>query len=120
MRTLLILGLLLWLPLFAATPEEINALIDDIVHADPQTRYEKLNAFKLKMRELNAEQRRNALRSLQTQMYPELDPAQAAGTMHAGSGTQTSGQNGAVQRQQLRLKQPAQAGGAGGPNPKAK
>lgn len=73
MITLLFSGILL-----AANDAEIEALIDAIVTATPQTRHEKVNAFKAKMRELNARQRRQALEALQQKMYPQLDPAKAA------------------------------------------
>jgi len=63
--------------LLATDEQEINTLIEDIVNASPQERYEKMNAFKLKMRELNQEQRRHALEALRAKAYPALDPQQS-------------------------------------------
>jgi hypothetical protein len=47
---------------------DINTLIDEIVNAPQQERYEKMNAFKQKMREMNQEQRTEALKALQKRM----------------------------------------------------
>ncbi len=61
-----------------ATQDQINTLIQAIVESNPDTRYEKVNAFKLKMRELNLKQRQKALESLQQKMYPALNADKTA------------------------------------------
>lgn len=60
------------------TQTQINTLIQEIVESTQDTRYEKLNAFKLKMRELNLQQRQKALESLQQKMYPALNTDKTA------------------------------------------
>jgi hypothetical protein len=61
--------------LLAAQPDEIDALIDEIVHAPQEQRFEKMNAFKQKMRELNRQQRAEALEALRARMNADAEPA---------------------------------------------
>ena len=86
------------LVLSAAQERDINALIDDIVNATPETRYEKMNAFKLRMRELNQVQRTEALETLRAKAYPGLN----AGKMATAPLGKASGDAG---RQQLQIQQ---------------
>ena len=91
--------------LLAAAPQsEIDALINDVVHAPEAQRYEKMNAFKRKMRELNEQQRREALEALQERMHVTGGgdtPAPQTGT-EAGTNAQQ------LQQRQLRLQQQQQ------------
>ncbi|WP_345985603.1 hypothetical protein WCX49_00360 [Sulfurimonas sp. HSL-1656] len=57
--------------LLAAEAEEIDAMIDAVINAPKAERFEKMNAFKLKMRELNQQQRSEALEALQHRMQME-------------------------------------------------
>jgi len=101
----LVMMLSLCAMLLATDEQEINTLIDDIVNASPQTRYEKMNAFKLKMRELNQEQRRAALEALRAKAYPALDPQRS---VPPGTGGPTPLPNNGDGMMQLQLQQQQQ------------
>ena len=89
--------------LSAAEKQEINAMIDDIVNASPQSRYEKMNAFKQKMREMNRQQRSEALDALREKAYPDLEPQRLSQPQNAlPSGNAKIGNTG---QQQLQLQQ---------------
>jgi hypothetical protein len=91
--------------LSAAQEGDINAMIDDIVNASPEARYEKMNAFKLKMRELNQAQRAEALETLRAKAYPGLEAGQTQRLQDAKArGTQ----NGGGMNQQLQMQQQQQ------------
>ena len=97
------LTILLLAPLLAAAPQsEIDALINDVVNAPQAERYEKMNAFKLKMRELNRQQRSEALDALQQRMQT----TSTADAPAPETGTETQTQQ--LQQRQLRLQQQQQ------------
>jgi enoyl-CoA hydratase/carnithine racemase len=105
--------------LFGAGNAEINAIVDAIVASPPETRYEKVNAFKAKMRELNAQQRQKALEILQQKMYPQLDPANTAQALQQAKQPAHPMQQNSNAQQQMRLQQQQlrmQDGSGGGGN----
>lgn len=116
----LIIALALLSTLLAATDSEIDRLIEAVLNASPETRYEKMNAFKTKMRELNAQQRSEALKVLQAKVYPQLDPATAAQRQPVPTvrpdQTPTAQQQMRSQQQQYRMQE--SAGPAGKPQNK--
>jgi len=114
MKTIVIF-LALTATILAASNMEINALIDAIVTADPQSRYEKVNAFKTKMRALNARQRRQALETLQQRMYPALDPAHAAKTPTTSQHQSTAARSETLQQMHLQQKKMQGGPASGGP-----
>ena len=89
--------------LLAAEAEEIDTMIDAVINAPKAERFEKMNAFKLKMRELNQQQRSEALEALQSRMQ-----------MNGTAGTaepKPDGNEAAIQqqmRQQLKTQQQMQ------------
>jgi len=88
--------------LLAAEGDNIDTLIDDIVTAPKAERYEKMNAFKLKMREMNRQQRSEALEALRARMQTEN------GTVVTMPPEQPGGKEAVMQqqmRQQLKLQQ---------------
>lgn len=90
--------------LSAAQERDINALIDDIVNATPETRFEKMNAFKLRMRELNQAQRAEALKALSAKAYPDLDADKMTATPPQGKPSVTAAQQ-QLQQQMLRQQE---------------
>jgi len=104
----------------AADEGEINALIDAIVHSPPETRYEKMNAFKQKMRELNAQQRAEALDALRKRAYPDLGASGGVRTQAGPGATQNAAgeqQMRMQQQMQRQQMQPGNAPGGGMPQP---
>ncbi|WP_345970251.1 hypothetical protein WCX72_00385 [Sulfurimonas sp. HSL1-6] len=89
--------------LTAAETEEIDTLIDAVINAPKAERFEKMNAFKLKMRELNQQQRSEALEALQSRMQTDEDTA-ALQRKPAGSEAVMQQQ----MRQQLKTQQQMQ------------
>jgi len=89
--------------LSAAQERDINALIDDIVNATPETRFEKMNAFKLRMRELNQAQRAEALQALQAKAYPDLDADKMTATPQGKPSVNAAQQQ--LQQQMLRQQE---------------
>ncbi|MHC3993324.1 hypothetical protein ACXWTF_00685 [Thiomicrolovo sp. ZZH C-3] len=89
--------------LLAAEPEEIDTLIDAVINAPKSERFEKMNAFKLKMRELNQQQRRQALEALQSRMQTETGTAAAPQKPDAGEAVMQQ-----QMRQQLKTQQQMQ------------
>lgn len=114
MKTIVIF-LALTATILAASNMEINALIDAIVTADPQSRYEKVNAFKTKMRVLNAQQRRQALETLQQRMYPSLNAAEAANAPDASPRPQAGQRSETLQQMHLQQKKMQGGPASGGP-----
>lgn len=113
-----LVGLLLLSAFAAASDDEIDRLIDDVLKASPETRYEKMNAFKTKMRELNAQQRSEALKALQAKAYPNLE---ASGITASPAAAQTPRPDRTpAAQQQMRTQQQQfqmQTGGQNGAGP---
>ena len=112
-------ALLLCSALFAAGEVSIDALIADIVNAPPQERYEKMNAFKRKMRQLNAEERARAIETLRAKAYPSAGgPAegtrQAHRMEHRGDRSPEGMQQMRMQQQQYQMRK---GGGMGNGRP---
>ena len=84
-----------------AQERDINALIDDVVNATPETRYEKMNAFKMRMRELNQAQRTEALKTLRAKAYAGI----GSDDMPKAAQGQSGGETATQQQQQLRMQQ---------------
>lgn len=83
---------------------DINTLIDEIVNAPQQERYEKMNAFKLKMRELNQQQRAEALKALHKRMDGG-ESVQTSGNGKAPAGETPNKALNTLQMQQQRQQQ---------------
>ncbi|GEM_PF-6491198 len=106
--------------LYAADGDDINRLIEEIVNAPAETRYEKMNAFKKKMRELNTLQRAEALKALQMKACPDRDLPAAAAAEHRlqNRGRLDKSGNAAEQmrmrQQQYRMHKSGNGNGGGG------
>ncbi len=99
MKTFVLTAVIGCATLFAAPPGDIEALIDAVLAAPPQQRYEKMNAFKRKMRELNAHERSRALRTL----HEKYGDSAYRHVQSADAGTYR--RDDAVRNEQLRLQQ---------------
>jgi hypothetical protein len=92
--------------LLTAQEGDIDALIDEVVHAPQETRYEKMNAFKKQMRELNRQQREEALEALRARMNADAEPAAAdAETTRTRTRTEEALRQQQMQKQRIQTQQ---------------